>query len=369
MKRSIFFLFAFITLSISASEYYVFKTEEFYKGAYAPRVKEHSIESDTIVCKATFSPFVLGGAAGWTFILKGKGFDYVPIFFARNENIDLTKEKDTYIGVLYDGAQVTGKASLTAFKENDEYTSIILSGDGFSVTLMSILEVDSYKKVKNRLKELNQYKSDSIAGLTDEGNASQLFLDTSTLFHYLKESKEHEYTIYCKIDTAGNVKLDDGNSVESSILFDLISFTKVVPLKREYKIINKSLPVVTKHTIKINKANLGSCLKEKGKYLNVKTKFDKKSNKWIVFVPEISEKNLDLNRVSVVFSLPTSTIEPELKHYVERYIDSHNDYKANSLHVDIKVGEIKVAGASCEINGFDRKNFSLYYLEYIIVEK
>ena len=75
MRNSILFLLTLLALSLSASEYYVFKSEEIYKGAYAPRVKEHSIESDSVVCKVSFSPCVLGGSAGWAFVLKGKGFD------------------------------------------------------------------------------------------------------------------------------------------------------------------------------------------------------------------------------------------------------------------------------------------------------
>ena len=71
----------------------------------------------------------------------------------------------------------------------------------------------------------------------------------------------------------------------------------------------------------------------------------------------------------MVFSLPTATIAPELTNYVQSYLESNNDYKANTLRVDIKIREIKVSGASCEINGLDRENFSLYYLEYIIVDK
>lgn len=368
MKKSILFIFSILALSMSAEEYHVFKTLEVYKGGY-PRVQEHSIESDTVVCQASFSPCVLGGTAGWAFVMKGKGFDNIPIFFAQNEHIVRTETLDTYFGMMYDGVRFTNEATLEAQKSGEEYTDFNLRGDGFSISLLNVFEVGSYKIMKKNLKELKQYKSDSISGLTEVGYASQLFVDTSALFKYIKESKEYEYTIYCKIDTTGHVNLDEGNNIESARLFELISFTKMVPLRREYKAINKSLPIVTKHTIKINKANLGSCLKEKGKYLNVKTKFDKKANKWIVSVPELNEKNLDLNRISIVFSLPTATIAPELTSYVQSYIANHNDYKANTLSVDIKIREIKVSGVSCEISGFDRKNYSLYYMEYIIVDK
>lgn len=368
MRNSILFLLTLLALSLSASEYYVFKSEEIYKGAYAPRVKEHSIESDSVVCKVSFSPCVLGGSAGWAFVLKGKGFDNIPIFFAQNEHIVRTETLDTYFGMMYDGVRFTNEATLEAHKSGEEYTDFNLRGEGFSISLLNAFEVGSYKIMKKNFKELKQYKSDSISGITEVGDASQLFVDTSALFRYVKESKEHEYTIYCKIDTTGHVNLDEGNNIESTRLFELISFTKIVPMRREYKTINKCLPVVTKHTIKINKANLGSCLKEKGKYLNVKTKFDKKANKWIVSIPELSEKNLDLNRIAIVFSLPTENIAPELTSFVQNYLENHNDYKVNTLRVDIKIREIKVSGASCEINGFDRKNFSLYYMEYIIVE-
>jgi hypothetical protein len=369
MKKIILFIFSILALSLSAEEYYVFKTLEVYKGAYVPRMKEHSIESDSVVCKASFSPCVLGGSAGLAFILKGKGFDNIPIFFAQNVHIVRTDTLDTYFGMMYDGVRFTNEATLEAHKSGEEYTDFYLRGDGFSVSLLNAYEVSSYKILKKNLKEIKQYKSDSISGLTEVGNASQLFVDTGALFQYMKESKDNEYTIYCKIDTTGRVNLDEGNNIESARLFELISFTKIVPLRREYKAINKSLPVVTKHTIKINKANLGSCLKEKGKYINVKTKFDKKANKWIVSVPELNEKNLDLNRISIVFSLPIENIAPELTSFVQNYLESHNDYKANTLRVDIKIREVKVSGVSCEINGFDRKNYSLYYMEYIIVDK
>ena len=168
-------------------------------------------------------------------------------FFAQNEHIVRTETLDTYFGMMYDGVRFTNEATLEAHKSGEEYTDFNLRGDGFSISLLNSFEVGLYKIMKKNLKELKQYKSDSISGLTEVGYASQLFVDTSALFKYIKESKEYEYTIYCKIDTTGHVNLDEGNNIESARLFELISFTKIVPLRREYKAINKSYCYKTHH--------------------------------------------------------------------------------------------------------------------------
>ncbi len=370
MRNSILFLLTLLALSLSASEHYVFKTEELYKGAYAPRVREHSVESDSIVCKATFSPYILKGAAGWSFVLKGKGFDYVPIFFAKNESINLTKEQDTYIGVMYDGAQVTGNASLTAFKKDGKYTSIILSGDGFSITLMSIIEAGAYEDMKKSRSEIKQYRSDSITGLVETGKDAQLFIeDFDPICQFMRNSKEQGCTIHCKIDTSGHVVLDDGNSTEAVELFGHISFAKVHPWKKNYKAINKSLPIVTQHTIVLKKSNLGSCLKGKDKFLAIKAKYDKKTGEWSISIPELNEKNLNLDQISNTCAVSAYSIKRELTDFVQGYLIKLGEYKACTLHVDIKIRGIEGTGACSIVRGREESGLSAYYLDYVVVDK
>ena len=161
MRKSILLIFSILALSLSADEYYVFKTLEVYKGGY-PRVQEHSIESDSVVCQASFSPCVLGGTAGWAFVMKGKGFDNIPIFFAQNEHIVRTETLDTYFGMMYDGVRFTNEATLEVHKNGEEYTDFNLKGDGFSISLLNAFEVGSFKIMKKNLKELKQYKSDRL---------------------------------------------------------------------------------------------------------------------------------------------------------------------------------------------------------------